>query len=62
MDLAELETMPGVDEEMPVEGVSEETDGMDPEKAMLAKELGFEGDKARALEDFVRLCLAKSDY
>lgn len=61
MDLESLEGMPGVEEE-PVDGVSLDDPEMDPEKAMLAKELGFEGDKARALEDFVRLCLAKGDY
>lgn len=62
MDLESLEGMPGVDEEAPVEGVSEDDPEMDPEKTMLAKELGFTGDKARALEDFVRLCLASKEY
>lgn len=58
MDWDKLESVPAVGEEGDEPSTSKKTGDMDPEMAMLAKQLGFEGEKAEALRDFVKLCYA----
>ena len=58
MDLSKLDEMPSVAEDDSEE--MEETEGLDldPEFAMLAKEAGFDGEKAAALKSLIELCVS----
>ncbi len=60
MDYSKLEEMPSMDdEEEAPESKSEAPGDMNDEQMMFAKELGFTGDKALALKNFVKSCYSE---